>query len=269
MKRKTIKANTRILKPKIFLNIISKFVLTSVGKKDGKKNIPFLNASTAAPHEIFTPTILREQSRIEKCMALILERINRKNDILYKDTIRRIVHFRQSSIEYQRLYEKLKNKLQLDDIIVVPIPSLNPDVEVMLSSKRRSEDNADDMGIRLRRANEYHQKLRSSRICLIKSRNSLEEQYKCILVNIKQIELIDSYIDSSFMFYNAVINKRLSWYWQGLLLKHPLLNKKEHCIKQIKADNYLVLLEKRRNDVLSQLDELKSIHETVLNMPEL
>ena len=262
-------AKLKISKPILLANCISKCYLKHLGKMDGKNDIPIVTANPATQtNEFITPTIAREFSRIDSYMSMVSEKINRKNNALYRDTIRRIVKFEQAAFTYERLYERLEKKLKEDDIIIVSSPNIPQAEEDMLKCKRKSEWDLDDIGIRVRRFNEYQSKLKSMRQRLIDSRDNLEKQYREISVNIKQLKLLDTYIDTFFIYYSSKVIKRISWYWQGLILTHPNYLPNSFPI-QPSILNIKNIHDNRRKDLEDKLLELERIHEKILNLSEL
>lgn len=262
------KAKLNVRKPILFANCLSKCYLKYLGKKDGKNNIPFIDHNGKSADMINSPTINRELSKIEKCMSVVSEKINKKNNGLYKDTMISIIKFKQSALEYKRLHTLLNDKLKEYDIIIPNSYSL-PEEEEMLNCKKVSEQELDPIGVRSRRFEEYQIKLKPLRQKLTESRETLKEQYCEIMINVKQIRLLDTYIDTSYIYYSSKVNKRISWYWQGVLMKHHSKKLLPKCPEPPKDSKLKAIHIERRKDFEDKLKELEETHKNILSMPEL
>lgn len=259
-KYKQSKANVHILKPVMFANVFSKCWLKYLGKNDGKNRIPRRDGAIW-----YSPTIDREHSRIDGCMATVSEKINSRNNKLYIKTEYMISEFEQAAYEYERLHNHLKEHISKDAIIIVDSKDLTTDHKNMLSSKRENEKNLDSIGIRLRRFKEYQEKLNLLRSQLDQSRVSLENLYQIIHANQKQIKLLDSYIDTAFWRYSSKIDRRLSWYWQGVLLKCKDPNLPA-CVPKANCTKFKTLHEARQKELNDRITSLDSIYEKVIQL---
>lgn len=206
-----------IVQPVISTNWFSKIALKCRGKRDGKQNIPTVYANTIPS----SPTIHREQARVDECMAYIAEKIDVKTAVTYVDTEALMAHFWQAEQEYRRMHDRLKDELKPNTIIVVDHDGISSTQQDMLKAKRTNEEKLDSIGLRLRRFREYQKNLEALRTQLSELEDTLEKDYQAIKTNHAQIQFLDSLLDTFFLKYSAKIDKRLSWYWQGVLKKHP------------------------------------------------
>lgn len=259
-KYKQSKANVRFLKPVLLVNVFSKCWLKHLGKNDGKNNIPRSDGTIW-----YSPTIDREHSRIDGCMATVSEKINSRNNKLYIQTEYMIYEFERAAYDYERLHNHLAEQIARDAIIIVDSKNLTDDQKNMLSSKRKNEQPQDEIGIRLRRFKEYQDKLNSLRSQLVQSKASLESLYQIIHANQKQIKLLDSYIDTAFWRYSSKIDRRLSWYWQGVLLKCKKPNLPA-CAPKSDCTKFQTLHEKRQKELNDRIIQIDSIYDKVIQL---
>lgn len=257
--------NLHIIKPILLTNLFSKCWLKHLGKIDGKKKIPVQNNNVW-----YSPTIDREQARLKWCMAVVSEKINTKNNELYISTEYMISKFEQAAMEYERLHNHLAKKISPDDIIIVDSSALDDDQKAMLKLKRKNEEPLDDTGIRIRRFNEYQTNFAQLRSQLTKSKLELEHLYRAIIGNLSEIERLDTFIETSFWKYSSKIEKRLSWYWQGVLLKNSTIKdaKRDYTACPPKPDNkeYVNFHENRRNELIIKVNEVKKTHEKMCKL---
>ena len=262
------RVNLRVFRPILPANCLSKCYLKCIGKKDGKNEIPYIAEGTTKINEVQTPTIIREKTRIKKCLSVLTERLNKKNNALYKDIMVSIVEFEQATLEYDRLHKRLEDKLKEYDIII-PKSYSTDEEEAFLASKRESESNLDDFGVRTRRFNEYQSKLSPMRKELFESRKKLIEQYKNIASSIEQLKNLEDCIKNAMEYYCAKVNRRISWYWQGVLLKHEDKETLPSFPLAQLGNQFDCIFEHRRKDFEDKLEELEEIHKNILSMPEL
>lgn len=265
-KRVNLNARRAILPATCF----SKCYLKHLGKRDGKNEIPYIveGVDKNSLTDIKTPTIIREEERIKKCLSVLTERLNKKNNALYKDIMVSIVEFEQAALDYDRLHKRLEDKLKEYDIIIPKSYSTQQE-EDFLSAKRDSESNLDEFGVRTRRFNEYQSKLSPMRKELFESRKKLIDQYKNIVSSIEQLKNLEDCIANAVEYYSAKVNKRISWYWQGVLLKHEDKDTLPSFPKEQLNSQFECIFKHRRKEFEDKLEELKKIHNDVLSMPEL
>ena len=258
--------NLHIMKPVLFANIFSKCWLKHLGKVDGKNDIPVENNQVW-----FSPTIDREHARLKGCMAVVCEKINAKNNKLYIRTEYMISEFEQAAMEYERLHAHLLEKIKLDDIIIIDSSKLNNDHKEMLRVKRDNEAALDNVGIRERRFKEYQANLVQLRSQLITSKGDLERLYRAIVGNLAEIKRLDMFIVTSFWKYSSKIEKRLSWYWQGVLFKN---SKKETgkrkgytaCPPKSEKKEFVDLHKEKCEELIKKIDAVEKVHEKVCKL---
>ncbi len=258
--------NLRIIKPVLLANIFSKCWLKHLGKVDGKNNIPVENDKVW-----FSPTIDREHARLKGCMAAVSEKINIKNNKLYIRTEYMISEFEQAAMEYERLHAHLIKKISLDDIIIIDSSELDNDQKEMLKVKRDNEEFLDKSGVRIRRFNEYQANLVQLRSQLITSKGDLERLYRAIVGNLAEIKRLDTFIETSFWKYSSKIEKRLSWYWQGVLFKNSKKEPKDRkhytaCPPKSENKEFVDLHKEKRNELIKKIDEVEKVHEKVCKL---
>lgn len=264
------RVNLKARRPILPANCLSKCYLKHLGKRDGNNEIPYIAEGTDRNSltDIVTPTIIREEERIKKCLSVLSERLNKKNNAIYKDIMASIIEFEQAALDYKRLHKRLESKLKEYDIII-PKSYSSIEEEDFLAAKRDSEANLDDFGVRERRFNEYQKKLSPMRKELFESRKKLIEQYRSIVSSIEQLKNLEDCIANAAKYYTAKVNKRISWYWQGVLLKHNDKDELPFYPKKQLNSQFDCIFEKRRIEFEANLDKLEKIHNEVLSMPEL
>lgn len=257
--------NLRIIKPILIANIFSKCWLKHLGKIDGKNKIPVENNNIWS-----SPTIDREHARLKGCMSVVSEKINIKNNKLYIRTEYMISEFEQAALEYKRLHEHLAEKISLDDIVIIDSSALDDDQKAMLNLKRENEEPLDNTGIRMRRFSEYQANLIQMRSQLVKSKLELERLYRAIVGNFSEIERLDTFIETSFWKYSSKIEKRLSWYWQGVLLKNSKNkdSKRAYTACPPKSENkeFVDFHKKRREELIRKINEVEKKHEKMCEL---
>ncbi len=262
---KDILLNVR--KPKVCINIISKLLLKSRGKKDGKKSIPSVNLEDGENY--ISPTIRKEHSRVDEAMAKVSRRIDKITSEVYVETDLLIADLIQRAHEVENLDKELKGTLKKWDIIIYDNPKIADELKEMLKVKRKNEEKLDDVGIRLRRFAEYQKEIEKLRERKAQSKNELKKDYKQITANYRKICVIDKQIDEIFWEFCARIDRRVAWYWQGVLLKHPFRDTMPQ--EPPKAQNKYIkdLLKASREDLKSRIDAIEEIYKNTLETPEI
>lgn len=263
--QKDILLNVR--KPKVCINIISKLLLKRRGKKDGKKSIPSVTSENKENY--ISPTIRKEHSRVDEAMAKVSRRIDKMTSEIYVETDLLIADLIQRAQEVENLDNELKSTLKKWDIIIYDNPKIADEMREMLKVKRKNEEPLDNVGIRLRRFAEYQKEIDKLRKRKAQSKNELKEDYKQITANYRKICVIDKQIDEIFWEFCARIDRRVAWYWQGVLIKHPFRD----AIPQEppKAQNKYIkdLLKASRDELKSRIDSIKDIYKNALKTPEI
>lgn len=265
MESKNINHKTYILtktkKPHIFTNTLSKFILIFVGKRDGKKGIPSNNNNP----DWMSPTLRKEHAKIDENMAKVWYDIYEKSGVLYSKTEAIISEFEQNAIEIKRIHDYIIFEgIKYKDVVSNNIS--NTSLYNMLNTKRDSEQKCDAFGIRLRRYNEYNKAISVAKDQYLKNRIKFKKDYQEIKMNYQIISILEEELDVFFLELCSNIERRTSWYWQGVLLKHP----QKASLPQVppKANNKYIndFHDKRRAKLKVKIDKIERIHEEILKL---
>lgn len=214
MEKQTHKTVT-IRKSRFHTDAFAKLHLKCQGKRDGKKGIPpITNINT-----YMTPNVKKEHDRIYAYMAYAVGKINEYNTQHYQDLQALIADFIGKSEDITKLYHFLQNTPS-ELSLYIPKSNLSPEFEAYLDSKRALEYGLDNMAIRQRRFEEYQQKLIKYKEKYAVLRKELDGLYINIMVCFDMIQKNINLAKPMFWKASAEIDIRLSWYWQGVLLKH-------------------------------------------------
>lgn len=94
----------------------------------------------------------------------------------------------------------------------------------------------------------------------------MKECYRVIKSNQKQIKLLYSIIDASLSRYNAKIEKRLSWYWQGVLLKYESPNSLPPVPAKLILKNFQSTYDKELKEIDDEILKLQQRQEELLKL---
>lgn len=216
--KNTVKVH--IKKPHFHTNVFSMLWLKWQGKRDGKTGIP----QTDSAHDEMTPNIKKEHDRIYSYMAYVIKKIDVYNAIYCKDLQSLITNFNCKVENIKVLYELLKDKPS-DICLYIPKMSVDIEFEAYLSSKRDHEKSLDEMALRQRRFDEYQQKLEKYRKKYATLRTEIDDLYVSIMICYDIIKNNINIAKPMFWKASSEIDIRLSWYWQGVVLKHKYANK--------------------------------------------
>ena len=214
-----IKIYTKVKTPSTKLNFWTRFMLVHRGKKDGKKNIPYRDING----DWISPTIQEEAHKAAAIISNIYRILKKANAESYIEFEWWIAEFEERAVEVKRLHSFLDGKMKRFDasLFTATDNSMLPSSErEFLNAKRESEKDLEEMGIRLRRFNEYQQPLEPLRRRLIIARKELEESFEMVAAYYGQFRLLDEQLISLYQEFCSLANARLSWYWQGVLKKH-------------------------------------------------
>lgn len=216
------------------------------GKRDGKKGIPNI-----IPNEsIMTPIVKKEHDKIYSYMSSVTGKVNEYNSEYYKELQHLIAKFSGKAEDTLVIHKFLEDKPS-EMRFYIPKANFNSEFEAYLSTKRKFEKNLDDIGIRERRFNEYQQKLDKYRTRYYTSRNIVDEVYQNIMINYDIIKKNINLVKPMFWKASAEIDMRLSWYWQGVLMKH----KNTRNLPQTAPSPDYNMYEQYYSEMISNIDE--------------
>lgn len=262
----------KINQPYIPLGLFSKLFLINQGKKDGKNEIPY------RIEDIWiSPTIRTEEKRVEKLITNVSAFSNRKNYRLYVQFEQSVAYFEQRAIEIKTLHDFLDKKLGIYDESYytsnsdISIP-LDLDLQgqngmkAMLNSKRKSEENAETMGIRIRRFKEYQKPMNDLRVRYNLAKKELEQSFEEIVAIYELLVMIDRQLNSLYHGFCAKVNMRLAWYWQGVLKKHPQKDKIQLLVPKTEKSIFDSLYGLSIEKLEESMDELKKTRNMTLEL---
>lgn len=264
MNIKNTDGNTLVLskskKPRIFTNALSKFILMFMGKRDGKKGIP----SDKNNPDWMSPTLRKEYAKVDESMAKVWYDIDEKCGAVYAKTEELISDFEQNALEIKRIHNYILSEgIKFKDV-VGNNPTISKDLYEMINTKRANEQKCDALGIRLRRYNEYNKMIRAAKEQYFKKRIKLKNDYQEIKRNYQIISTLESELDIFFWELCSNIERRTSWYWQGVLLKHPLRDSMPQ-VPPKSNNNYINDIHKKRRECLSKkIENIEKIHQEIL-----
>ncbi len=236
------------------VSILSKFLLKRSGKKDGKKSIPFIQEKY-----IISPNVKKEHDKVYAYMAYIMRVINNHNASYYHESQSMIAELETKVDEAIKLSEFLKDKPS-EISVYIPNYTKNADFENYLKSKHKLETELDDISIRQRRFEEYQNRLSKYRTKLDTLSIQIIEIYKNILVN---LDIIRKTIELSEPIFGEVasnIDMRLSWYWQGVILKHPQAEMLKPTAPEPKYETYTDYLDAKKDELEKLQQRVESIY---------
>ncbi|MCI9618117.1 MAG: hypothetical protein HFG31_09055 [Eubacterium sp.] len=214
MKNQQKRNNIHFKKNKFRSGIVSKFILKQSGKKDGKKSIPFIHVK-----HIISPNVKKEHDKVYLYMAYIMQIINMHNANYYYELQSMIANLETKVNEAVNLNQILGDKPS-DTSMFIPNYAEERGFEEFLKSKHKLEVGLDDMAIRQRRFEEYQNKLSKYRKRLNALSHEIMDIYKNIFMNLGIIKKTIALSEPIFWEASSAIDMRLSWYWQGVILKH-------------------------------------------------
>lgn len=220
MKKPKLKIEIKIKKIYVHINIFSKYFLKRRGKVDGKKGIPFIVACT----DISSPNIIKEHDKIYSYMAYVIKTIEIYNAENYHYLQAFIAELDSKIMKATKIYEFIKDKPhQLS--FYIPKYKCDSEFEEFLNSRHALEKALDDMAIRQRRFDEYQNMLSKYNTNFESLCDEIDESFKSIMVYLNRIKRAFELCKPLFWRACFDIDIRLSWYWQGVLLKHAQANK--------------------------------------------
>lgn len=243
----------------------SKFRLLHKGKKDGKKNIPYIDSRGYC----ISPTIQEESNSVLVMLSNVYSYLNRKNTDCYIMTETAFSEFEQRALEIERLHNFLKEKMkQFDEPINISVvnQALTEEVKEMLNSKRESEKDLEPIGIRLRRFREYQRQIEPFRKQFVIARKKLEQDFENVSKCAAQVELIDEQLRIISHKFYSVANTRLSWYWQGVLKKHKQKDQFKSQIPRVIEADFDTIYGTRLKDIKKRVSDAKKTRDQLLSL---
>lgn len=239
------------------IGIISKFILKTNGKRDGKKGIPF----SASNDDIVSPNVKKEHDKIYSYMAYIIRVINIYNAFYYHELQSMIADLSTKVNEAINLNNILR-KQHSEISMYIPICNTDKDFEDFLKSKHKLENDLDDIAIRQRRFEEYQNKLSTYRIKFNTLSIEIVEIYKNIFMNIDIIKRTFELAKPIFWEASSTIDIRLSFYWQGVLLKHPKAEKLEQTAPKPNCIQYTDYIKSKMDELIAFQQDVESTYQT-------
>lgn len=252
--------------PKIKTNFWAKISLKFKGYCDGKKSIPYQNSNKS---EWISPTIQDEKAKINSFMSGLYRNVNYQNENTFNAIKVAIAKFEENVSEIKNLHSFLASKFstyEISENATLSKSEFTPEQINYLNSRRASERGLDDIPVRIRRMNEYFEPLLPLRDKLEDALANLEGNYEEILENYTKIELSDEAIKGVFFDVNARVDKRLSWYWQGVLCKHK--DRKTIKFDNQKIDDFDVrnLYDSHRKNLETHINDIKNTRTRILEL---
>lgn len=249
-------------RPRVITNALSKLVLMYMGKRDGKKGIP----SDRNNAEWMSPTLRKEYAKIDEKMAKVWYDVDEKCGELYAKTESLISDFEQNALEIKRIHTYiLREGIQYKDVIGNN-HTLPKELHDMINSKRNSEGKCDALGLRLRRYNEYNKLILNAKEHYFRKRIKLKSDFQEIKRNYQVIISLESELDIFFWELCSNIERRTSWYWQGVLLKHPQKNIMPQTPPKAN-NNYINNIHKERREGLkNKIASIETYHKEILEL---
>ncbi len=243
----------------------TKWNMTRRGKKDGKRSIPYIDMNG----KWVSPTIQEEFSKVNNCISEAYQILCKNNARCFLEFERCIAEFKQKALEIQRLHSFLEEKLNPFDVIACATGTntqMTKEQINMLDSKRNSENNAEVMGIRIRRFNEYQKPYEPLRTRLIIARKELEDTYKNIIYYYGQIDLINTRLRVFYTELCSAADVRISWYWQGVLKKHTNKRNMHLQIPKTEDDTFNRIYALNIDGRTKEIDEVRKIRDKILSL---
>ncbi len=253
--------------PNIKTNFCAKISLKIKGYYDGKKCIPYFDSSNS---EWISPTIQDEKAKINSFMSRMYRSVNHQNQDVFNNIKVAIAQFEENVSEIEKIHAFLSSKLSIYEIsenAALSKNGLTSEQIAFLNSRRVSEHGLDDIPVRMRRMNEYFEPLLPLRTQLEDALSNLEGNYEEIIENYTKIELMDEAINGVFFDVNARVDKRLSWYWQGVLCKHKDRNIIKLETQKIANFDVTMLYDAHRKNLENHINSIKDTRNKILAMP--
>lgn len=248
-------------KPYVFTNVLSKLILMHTGKKDGKRGIP----TDINNPEWLSPTLRKEYSKIDEKMSKIWYDVDKTSDKLYAEIELLLSDFLYNEKEINNIYNYIMDENVTYKEVVgnsVTSPALND----MLNAKRHNEGKCDALGIRLRRYNEHKKVIDVAMKAFDEKKNNLKNDYQKIMENYQIIINTENKLDIYFWELCSNIERRTSWYWQGMLLKH-LQGKIMPQIPPKANNNHINTFHQNRRNALEQkILDIEKRYQNILNV---
>ncbi|MBR1811607.1 MAG: hypothetical protein IJ766_08190 [Clostridia bacterium] len=172
-----------------------------------------------------SPTIQAEGKKVTELISNVYTYFNKKNCDIFVQFETAISAFEERAIEIETLYDFLKDRINAYDGPIYTASeqkNLQPqELNDMLNAKRESEENAENIGIRIRRFREYQAPVEELRKRYYNAKAELERDFIIITSNFELLEMIDRQLNALYQELCSRANTRLSWYWQGVIKKHP------------------------------------------------
>lgn len=253
--------------PNIKINSCAKMSMKIKGYFDGKKNVPYFDSIKS---EWVSPTIQDEKAKINSFMSRMYRSVNHQNEDIFNAIKVAIAQFEENASKIERIYSFLSKKLseyEIPENSTLTKSGLTAEQINFLNSRRASEKGLDDIPIRIRRMNEYFEPLQPLKTQLETTLANLEDNYEEIIENYTKIELSDEAINGVFFDVNARVDKRLSWYWQGVLCKHENRYTIDLKTQKIADFNVANLFDFHRKNLENQINNVKKKRAQILTLP--
>lgn len=251
MKKQDYCKNIKIKRINSHIRILSKFFLKRQGKKDGKRGIP----SITTDNQIMSPNIKKEHDRVYSYMAYIIRIISSYNAHYYHE-LQALIAKLDAKIKECIIIKQITKDKPSEISLYIPTISSNPEFENFLNSKHTLEQSLDSIAIRKRRFEEYQSKLSKYRIKEEALSVEINEIYENIMVCLDIIKRTLELSEPIFWESCSVIDIRLSWYWQGVLLKHAQAEKLPPIVSKPNCSQY-------DNYIKSKIDEIEQLTQVV------
>lgn len=260
-----IKISLKVKTPNTKVSCFSKWYLVHKGKRDGKKNIPYLDGKG----NWISPTIQEECNKVDILISNVYRYLCKNNLNSFIAFEYYVAEFEQRVLEVKRLHTFLEKRINRFDITTCTSTEnngLSQEEKNMLNAKRKSEEELEDIGIRIRRFNEYQQPLEPLRKRFILARHELERDFNLLIEYYKQIELINKQLQILYVEFCSAANTRIAWYWQGVLKKHPKNDKMFLAMPKADPAMFDALYGMNINSLNNQLAELRKKRDEALNL---
>lgn len=170
-------------------------------------------------NNFMTPNIEKEHNRVYLYTARNMKMISLYNAYFFHEIQALTSNLDAKFKEYNKISQLLTNK-PYDIDLYIPDSKRDQDFENYLKSKHILEQNLDSLAVRTRRFEEYQSKLSKYRTRLDSLTVEINETYRMIMVCTEVIKRTLELAEPMFLEACSTIGIRLSWYWEGVLLKH-------------------------------------------------
>lgn len=260
-----IKVSLKIKNSNTKVTLLSKWYLVHKGKKDGKKDIPYIDTNGIW----ISPTIQEESNKVNTLISNVYRYLCHKNSDCYIGLEYSIAEFEQRVLEVNRLHDFLKQKINRFDIAAYTSTqnnNLSSEEKDMLEAKRKSEEDLEDIGIRIRRFKEYQQPLEPLYKRFTSAKKELEHDFDYVVEYYKQIELINKQLKVLYAEFCSTANTRIAWYWQGVLKKHSQRDKMLLEIPKTDPTIFDTLYGMNINSISKRIEELRVERDKALSL---